>query len=97
MKRPPGLAGAVFGSQALGAAERCRASADSQWTAHQRRIMRSRKRDSASKILYSCARWNRATYQPRYRLDKALDAAQSRRWTIVDMRRDWRRVFAFEK
>ena len=31
------------------------------------------------------------------RLDKTLDAAQSRGWTIVDMKRDWRRVFAFEK
>jgi phosphoserine phosphatase len=30
------------------------------------------------------------------RLDRALEEAQSRGWTVVDMRRDWRRVFAFE-
>jgi haloacid dehalogenase-like hydrolase len=27
------------------------------------------------------------------RLDKALDAAKSRRWTIVDMKRDWGEIF----
>jgi phosphoglycolate phosphatase-like HAD superfamily hydrolase len=31
------------------------------------------------------------------RLDKALDEAQAKGWTIVDMRKDWKRVFAFEK
>jgi phosphoglycolate phosphatase-like HAD superfamily hydrolase len=30
------------------------------------------------------------------RLDAALDAAQQRGWTVVDMKRDWRRVFAHE-
>ena len=30
------------------------------------------------------------------RLDKALNEAQQRRWTIVDMRKDWKRVFPFE-
>jgi phosphoserine phosphatase len=30
------------------------------------------------------------------RLDKALDEGQSRGWTIVDMKRDWKGVFAFE-
>jgi phosphoglycolate phosphatase-like HAD superfamily hydrolase len=30
------------------------------------------------------------------RLDKALDVAEQRGWTIVDMKRDWRRVFPFE-
>jgi phosphoglycolate phosphatase-like HAD superfamily hydrolase len=30
------------------------------------------------------------------RLDKALDAAQAEGWTIVDMKNDWKRVFAFE-
>ena len=30
------------------------------------------------------------------RLDKALDEAQAKGWTIVDMKRDWKRVFAFE-
>src|SRR5262245_26499707 len=31
------------------------------------------------------------------RLDKALDAAAARGWTVVDMKRDWKRVFAFDK
>jgi hypothetical protein len=31
------------------------------------------------------------------RLDMALDEAKKHGWTIVDMKRDWRRVFAFEK
>jgi phosphoglycolate phosphatase-like HAD superfamily hydrolase len=30
-------------------------------------------------------------------LDKALDEAGKRGWTVVDMKRDWRRVFPFEK
>jgi phosphoserine phosphatase len=30
------------------------------------------------------------------RLDRALDEAGARGWTVVDMRRDWRRVFPFE-
>src|SRR6266436_5755382 len=29
-------------------------------------------------------------------LDKALDAAALNRWTLVDMKKDWKRVFAFE-
>lgn len=29
-------------------------------------------------------------------LDKALDEAQRRGWTVVDMKKDWKRVFAFE-
>lgn len=31
------------------------------------------------------------------RLDKALDRAWTAGWTVVDMKRDWRRVFPFEK
>ena len=31
------------------------------------------------------------------RLDKALDEAQAKGWTVVDMKKDWKRVFAFEK
>jgi len=31
------------------------------------------------------------------RLDKALDEAQAKGWTVVDMRRDWKVVFPFEK
>jgi hypothetical protein len=30
------------------------------------------------------------------KLDKALDAAAVNRWTVVDMRNDWKRIFAFE-
>jgi phosphoglycolate phosphatase-like HAD superfamily hydrolase len=31
------------------------------------------------------------------RLDKALDEANAKGWTVVDMKRDWKRVFAFEQ
>jgi hypothetical protein len=30
------------------------------------------------------------------RLDKALDAAATNKWTVVDMKNDWKRIFAFE-
>ena len=30
------------------------------------------------------------------RLDKALDEANAKGWTVVDMKHDWRRVFPFE-
>jgi hypothetical protein len=30
------------------------------------------------------------------RLDKALDEAQARGWTVVNMRQDWKRIFPFE-
>jgi hypothetical protein len=30
------------------------------------------------------------------RLDKALDEANAKGWTVVDMKNDWRRVFPFE-
>jgi phosphoserine phosphatase len=30
------------------------------------------------------------------KLDKALDAAAINQWTVVDMKKDWKRVFAFE-
>ena len=30
------------------------------------------------------------------RLDKALDAAAMNKWTVVDMKNDWKRVFAFD-
>jgi hypothetical protein len=30
------------------------------------------------------------------RLDKALDEASAKGWTVVDMKRDWKKVFAFE-
>jgi phosphoserine phosphatase len=31
------------------------------------------------------------------RLDEALDEAQAKAWTVVDMKRDWNRIFVFEK
>ena len=31
------------------------------------------------------------------RLDKALEEAKAKDWTVVDMKKDWRRVFPFEK
>jgi phosphoserine phosphatase len=31
------------------------------------------------------------------RLDKALDAAAVNRWTVVDMKRDWKVIFPFER
>jgi len=31
------------------------------------------------------------------RLDKALDEAKAKRWTVVDMKNDWKTVFTFEK
>jgi hypothetical protein len=30
------------------------------------------------------------------RLDKALDEAKRRGWTVVDMKSDWKKIFAFE-
>ena len=30
------------------------------------------------------------------KLDRALDQAAAQGWTVVDMKRDWKRVFAFE-
>jgi len=31
------------------------------------------------------------------RLDQGLDEAQARGWTVVDMKRDWKRIFPFER
>ena len=31
------------------------------------------------------------------RLDKAWNEAVRRKWTVVDMKQDWKKVFAFEK
>jgi len=30
-------------------------------------------------------------------LDKALDEANAKGWTVVDMKKDWKVVFPFEK
>ncbi len=39
--------------------------------------------------------WAYDRQSPIGRLDKALDEARARRWTVVDMQRDWKRVFPF--
>ena len=31
------------------------------------------------------------------RLDKALDEAQAKGWTVMDMKRDWKVIFPFDK
>ena len=31
------------------------------------------------------------------RLDKGLDEAHAKGWTVVNMKKDWARVFAFDK
>jgi hypothetical protein len=30
------------------------------------------------------------------RLDKALDEANAKGWTVVDMKRDWKKIYPFE-
>ena len=35
------------------------------------------------------ATWSRA--------EAALDAARLDRWTVVDMKKDWKRIFAFDR
>ena len=32
-----------------------------------------------------------------YPCDKALDEANAKGWTVVDMKKDWKRVFPFEQ
>jgi len=41
--------------------------------------------------------WAYDRQSPIGRLDKGLDEAQARGWTVVDMRKDWKHVFPFEK
>jgi len=41
--------------------------------------------------------WAYDRQSPIGRLDKALDEARSRGWTLVDMKRDWKAVFPFER
>jgi phosphoserine phosphatase len=40
--------------------------------------------------------WAYDRTSPVGRLDKGLDEARARGWTVVDMKTDWKRVFAFE-
>jgi hypothetical protein len=39
--------------------------------------------------------WAYDRQSPIGRLDKALDEAQRRGWTVVDMKKDWKRIFPF--
>jgi phosphoglycolate phosphatase-like HAD superfamily hydrolase len=41
--------------------------------------------------------WAYDRTSPFGRLDKALDEAHAKGWTVVDMKNDWRRVFPFEQ
>jgi hypothetical protein len=40
--------------------------------------------------------WAYDRQSPIGRLDKALDEAQSRGWTVVDMKKDWNKIFPFQ-
>ena len=31
------------------------------------------------------------------KLDKALDEARAKSWTVVDMKKDWKRIYAFDE
>ena len=31
------------------------------------------------------------------RLDKALDEAKEKNWTVVDMKKDWKRIYPFDQ
>ena len=41
--------------------------------------------------------WAYDRSSPIGRLDKALDEAAARRWTVVDMKRDWKRIYPFDR
>ncbi len=41
--------------------------------------------------------WAYDRESPIGRLDKALDEAQQKGWTVVDMKADWKRIYPFEK
>jgi hypothetical protein len=36
-------------------------------------------------------------HRPAGKLDRGLDEAPKRGWTVVSMKKDWKRVFSFEK
>jgi hypothetical protein len=62
-----------------------------QWTADgpgQRLLLLVDHTDDAREYAYRVSPWGR--------LEQALDEAQQRGWLVVDMPRDWHRVFAFE-
>jgi hypothetical protein len=37
------------------------------------------------------------TYRPWATLEKGLEEAKARNWTVVDMKQDWKIIFPFEK
>jgi hypothetical protein len=41
--------------------------------------------------------WAYDRKSPIGRLDKALDEAQAKGWTIVDMKKDWKVIYPFEE
>jgi phosphoglycolate phosphatase-like HAD superfamily hydrolase len=41
--------------------------------------------------------WNYDRHSAVGRLDKALDEANAKGWTVVDMKKDWKHIFVFEK
>ena len=41
--------------------------------------------------------WSYDRQSPVGRLDKALDEAQARGWTVVDMKRDWKVIYPFQR
>jgi len=40
--------------------------------------------------------WAYDRQSPIGKLDKALDEAHAKGWTVIDMKSDWRRIYAFE-
>jgi hypothetical protein len=40
--------------------------------------------------------WAYDRNSPIGKLDKAMDEAASRGWTLIDMKKDWKRIYAFE-
>ncbi len=44
-----------------------------------------------------CASSHTTAYQPLGKLDRGLDEAPKRGWTVVRMKKDWKGVVAFEK
>jgi hypothetical protein len=44
-----------------------------------------------------CASSHTTAYQPAGKLDRGLDEAPKRGWTLVSMKKDWKQVFSFEK
>ena len=60
---------------------------------------RQRRRASASIVHHTDAEREWAYDRKSHigQLDKALDEAQAKGWTVVDMKDDWKVIFPFEK